>query len=382
MEAFDAVVVGAGVSGVPAAVAAAGAGARTLLLERTDRPGGLMLSGLGFPVCGLFQNGTARPPAVLNPGFPETFYLAVCALESDPVQGMGRVTVCRCPTDWFERFYRDQIEKMPALTACFGARRIQVKMRDRRIQSISFCLPDGTEKTCAVGQMIDCTGSGTIIVRSAAEQITPSAPALGGFCVRLTHARDDEMLSIRIPYVLRQACETGVLPTWCRWTACTPEPSGSLLLKFNLPADTPRQTAERDCRRAVHLLSSDIPALRGCRISRTSPGILAREGIRLRGRALLCADDVRAASGTAAVVRGAWPMEFWDARRGPQYEYLPEGTCYEIPLDTLRSVNIANLWAAGRLISADSMALASARVMGIAMATGEAAGRAAAENLT
>ncbi len=380
MEAFDAVVIGAGVSGVPAAVAAARAGARTLLLERLERPGGLMISGLGFPVCGLFYSGADRSPAVLNPGFPERFYRAVCIDYPDAAQAMGRVTVCRCPADWFEIFYRKQIEETPGLTACFGVRRIQMKTNNQQIQSISFRLPEGEEKMLAAGQVIDCTGNGAVLAQSGADCIVPTEPALGGFCIRLVRVRDDELLPIRIPYVLRQAGEAGVLPGWCRWTTCTPDGAGSLLLKFNLPAATPHEEVERDCRCAVDRLIADIAALRRCRIEQTSPGMLPREGVRLRGRAVLRAEDVRSARSVEhPAARGAWPIEFWDGQRGPQFEYLPDGACYEIPLDALRSVNIENLWAAGRLISAESMALASARVMGIAMATGEAAGRAAAE---
>ena len=59
-------------------------------------------------------------------------------------------------------------------------------------------------------------------------------------------------------------------------------------------------------------------------------------------------------------------------------ESIKDDDYYEIPLGCLKSKNIANLWCAGRTISADPIAFASVRVMGTGFATGHAAGVAAA----
>jgi hypothetical protein len=58
-------------------------------------------------------------------------------------------------------------------------------------------------------------------------------------------------------------------------------------------------------------------------------------------------------------------------------EYLPAGSYYEVPLRSLRVRGFANLWVAGKCLSADRLAQASARVAGTCWAMGEAAGRAA-----
>jgi hypothetical protein len=52
---------------------------------------------------------------------------------------------------------------------------------------------------------------------------------------------------------------------------------------------------------------------------------------------------------------------------------------FQIPLRALRARDRDNLWMAGRCISGDAIAHASYRVTGSAVATGTAAGRAAAE---
>ena len=69
-------------------------------------------------------------------------------------------------------------------------------------------------------------------------------------------------------------------------------------------------------------------------------------------------------------VKSAWPIEFWDQRKGPQYHYIPDGDYYEIPTRSLRSRDITNLFAAGRCISTYSKALASVRVTGTCLALG------------
>jgi FAD dependent oxidoreductase len=82
-----------------------------------------------------------------------------------------------------------------------------------------------------------------------------------------------------------------------------------------------------------------------------------------------------------AIARCAWPIEQWNAKGEPRFRYLPAGTHYEIPARCLRSSQIENLFMAGKTISADVDAIASARVMGCCLATGAAAGKIAADYL-
>ena len=58
--------------------------------------------------------------------------------------------------------------------------------------------------------------------------------------------------------------------------------------------------------------------------------------------------------------------------------FFNERDYYEIPLDCLRPAELDNVLVAGRCLSADAGAMTSARVIGTALATGWAAGTAAA----
>ena len=71
-------------------------------------------------------------------------------------------------------------------------------------------------------------------------------------------------------------------------------------------------------------------------------------------------------------------MERWTNSPRPEMTYFAERDYYDIPLDCLRPVELDNVFVAGRCFSATTGAMTSARVIGTALATGWAAGTAAA----
>jgi hypothetical protein len=378
---YDVAVVGAGVSGVPAAVAASRAGAKTLLLERTRRLGGTMPDSFGFPICGLFKNDTSRRPELLNNGLPGEFFSIISKESPDSVVAMGRVYVCQSPLSQFESIYSNWIEEKN-LTVCFDVDHFSLETQNNQIRAVQFQGPDGMCQTCTVGAVVDCTGGGEVITQCGAEQIVPNKLPLSGFSVHLRGVENDALLPIKVPYALRKAAESGEIPSYGALTVYSDGENGSSFCKFSVPSETSRANAEQTARKVLQSLQKQIPALRSMEIVEFSPEVLHREGVRLKGDIVLSAEDVRTGRRFSdAVAQGAWPMEYWDEKTGPRYEFSEDDSAYDIPLRALHSVNIQNLWAAGRAVSADSMALASVRVMGLAMATGEAAGRAAAESL-
>ena len=86
--------------------------------------------------------------------------------------------------------------------------------------------------------------------------------------------------------------------------------------------------------------------------------------------------DVKEGSRFADVAcRACWPIEHWHPQKGISLEYLPDGQDYDIPLRSLRVAGFENLWAAGKCLSAEPRAQASARVVGTCWAMGEAVGK-------
>ena len=382
-QTWDVIVAGAGAAGVPAAVSAARRGAKTLLLEQRPAPGGTMTAGLGFPVCGLFENDTTRPPRLLNAGLSEEFFSAVCAVDSDPAVAMGRVYICRCSANLFQRISEDWLARA-RVAFLPNVQNLQVEEGAGKISALRFRVADGPMQTAVAGQVIDCTGNGAVVQESSAERIEPQTLPLSGFSVRLRGVDADDLLPVKVPYELRHAADAGTLPAWCRFTFFSPGVVGcnDAFCKFSPPANCSVAQVRETVRCALEILKKRLPAFQAAELVETSSAVLLREGVRLKGGVVLCEEDILAGRTVAdPVARGAWPMEYWDAENGPQFTFAPDGSSYEISARCLRSVNVKNLIAAGRCLSASSAALSSARVIGTAIATGEAVGRLAVERL-
>jgi hypothetical protein len=127
-------------------------------------------------------------------------------------------------------------------------------------------------------------------------------------------------------------------------------------------------------------LRDTVPGFGGSFVSHVAPQVGVRETRRIVGRATLDRDDVLGArKAPDAVARAAWPIELWQpGAGGPHYEYVADGDHYDVPRGCLEARGCANLFAAGRCVSATHEAMGSARVIGTCLATGEAAGRLAA----
>jgi hypothetical protein len=140
---------------------------------------------------------------------------------------------------------------------------------------------------------------------------------------------------------------------------------------------------EREARMLVdqlqRFLIGNTNACRNARFSSVAPQLGVRGGRRLSGRSRLTDEDVLGTrKSVMGVARGCWPMERWTNRPRPEMTYFNERDYYDIPLDCLRPVELDNVLVAGRCFSATCGAMSSARVIGTAMATGWAAGTAAA----
>jgi hypothetical protein len=141
------------------------------------------------------------------------------------------------------------------------------------------------------------------------------------------------------------------------------------------------QEGRRRARALVEFLRT-VPAFARAFVSHAAPQVGMRESRRVIGRYALTREDVLAGRRfDDGVARADWPIELWEAgQRGPRYEYLEDGLTYEIPLRSLRARDVENLFVVGRCMSATHEALGSARVIGTCLATGEAAGIAAADH--
>ncbi|MFC0220830.1 FAD-dependent oxidoreductase [Pseudochelatococcus lubricantis] len=135
----------------------------------------------------------------------------------------------------------------------------------------------------------------------------------------------------------------------------------------------------RQVREFVRFFRKMVPGYESTFLSATASCVGVRESRRIKGRATLTDDDVRSGRDFAdAVARGGFPIDSHDAKGNSMDGTEPVPSGYDIPLGAMLPVNGPNLIAAGRCISAERRALASARITGTCMAMGQAAGTAAA----
>jgi len=377
-ETVDIVVVGAGTSGIVAALTAARLGARVALVEAHAQIGGMATWGLHRFVCGLFLADGERSGEPLHGETTVDFCTRLA-------QGDVRAKALRRGRLWVLPFAGGE-----ALAACAG----ELVAREPNIrrclgESLERVLCDGgkvVELVLASGlslrlkAAVDCTGSAALCRQAGAAVTWPDSPALAGFGFELQGVDEREAgalgLSVEVPMALRREVEAGRLPRHLAFATYEPGGvAGTAWIKLAVPSASVN-SARGDADLAAAVLKRH-PAFRGASLTAYSPGVLERETCHLCGEYVLTGPDVLSARKFGdGVVRNAWPVERWDAQRGVCYRYLPPGDWSEIPARCLRpDRGAANLFCAGAALSADFEAAASVRVMGVCMASGEAAAR-------
>jgi hypothetical protein len=351
----DIAIVGSGAAGIAAAVTAARAGRTTLLLDQNNAAGGTGgFSGL-TTLCGLFDD----EGKFLNAGFTREFAEAIA--EAAPVR-MGKVWVLPYRPEKFRAAAAGFLASSPNLQTHWNSPLTEVLVENHRIVHLNGV---------AVGAVIDCTGTAEVARAAGANCLateeTTQAPAV---IFPLQHVTRDLSSPPAAAQVLLPLARAGFPPL--NFQAGL-EP-GTLTVKFTGPAEQVKDL--------IQFLRSNIAGFESCSTPLEKFTEARRAGRMIIGQYLLTGGDVLAGkSFPDAVARCAWPIEQWNAAGIPRYQYLPPGTHYEIPARSLRAAKVENLFMAGKTISADGDAIASARVMGICLATGVAAGHLAASHL-
>jgi len=379
-------VIGAGVAGTAAAVAAARAGARTILVEKEPYFGGTGYAGMFQHICGLYLNGEAVPSETLNPGIPREIARRLREAAPDKViTKIGLVHVLPYTREDLQSVLTAMCYAEKDVATLRGYAMVSVLMERHEVRTVSVEGPHGTQ-VITPKAVIDCSGSGEAAAMAGAEfELAPSAERqMAGFTMHLKGLKDpDDSLPIKVPFLLAKAVQEGKLGPLMRFTTFSPgDQADEGFCKMSVvPDSTPeRDEQARNDAIAVHAyLSSLLPAFKGSYIAGMSPKVLEREERLVRGEYTLTAADILAARKFPdGVIKNAWPIELWDRTMGTHYQYVPLGDYYEVPFRCLQVQGIANMLTAGRCISVTHEALGSVRVMGACMALGEQAGKAAA----
>ena len=392
----DVLVIGGGAAGVAAATAAGRAGARVVLLERYGFLGGLATTAQVGTICGLYlRDATGAEATPVAGGFAQEFASRLQrATDTKPIRVMdtGLWVLPYLPSA-FARVADAVVSESGNITVVLHATVAEAQAEAShlcQIRALAWNEPLLFRPTTVV----DCTGEATaaaLVGASAENGATDQAPALVFVLENVDPGLAGRGL-LEVRRELHRAVEDGTLPALCERLSLVPGTgsNGRLALKLSLlPANPDRALWqqvtdwEREARALLgplqKFLVKNIASCRNARLDSVAPQLGVRSGRRILGRARLADEDVLDTRKTPlGIARGCWPMERWTNSPRPEMTYFAERDYYDIPLDCLRPVELDNVLVAGRCLSATTGAMTSARVIGTALATGWAAGTAAA----
>lgn len=390
----DVVVAGGGPAGMAAAVTAARRGASVVLLENYGFFGGNLTAASVGTICGLYMKTSAGgfQPVVGGFGAEMADSLRKRAAGNGPVPFKETAVFLYVP--WaVKRLADDLVTSTAGLTGYLHARVTGVVVEGGRVTHAIVASKSGP--VAVAGEVfVDATGDADLAVAAglpavlgppdhrqfASMQffIEGADPAhafasIGGLGKAIEeHGAHLSRSSGALIPTMRPGEFLGAMTRVRRADGGALDPTDLSDITFGEIEG--RRVAEE----AALFVREHVPGFENSFLADTAAQLGIREGRRLVGRTTLRGDDVK--SGTHfedGIAACAWPQEYHTRGRETDYIFLPPDTYYQIPYKALLPEGIENLAVAGRCVSADHEALASVRVMGPAMALGQAAGTAA-----
>jgi hypothetical protein len=382
-------VAGGGLAGVCAALAAARNGASVILVQDRSRLGGNSSSEIRMHVCG--ANHTKELSLWRETGIIEELKLTESAVNRQ-----------RSFEIWDLILY-DKVVSEPNITLLLDTAIVDAEVADGKIVRVTAASPMLAERyPIEARHFIDCTGDAAL------------AAVAGARCMRGREARDRHGESL--------APETADLKTMGNSLLFQARMHGTPML-FRPPAWARKFTKEdfkhrpirsweygywwiewggeldtiKDNRRIRHELlrilmgvwdhiknSGQYPESENWALEWVGmlPG--KRESRRIIGNHVMVQKELENAElFPDRVAYGGWPMDDhppggMDSRDLPPCEQIHFKQPYSVPLRSLYSADLANLFMAGRNLSASHVALTSTRVMATCATLGQAVGTAAA----
>jgi hypothetical protein len=391
MQCWDVIVAGGGSAGLSAALVAARGGARTLLIERQQLLGGMGVNALVHTFCGLFHPDVSRPWAWLNPGLPQEIGEAMMVRTGQSAPDlMGRVYVLRQSPSLFATLADELCAAEKTLVRVSGAEWCGLHRNEEgwEIETMAH----GSHEEHFTKALVDTTGDATgarflgdeFWTQAEAERLY--RPAYVCSLPRVTGVHDETWRLMLGAQIVR-AVRDGKLPEAAMGAQVRDSTSaGEMFLTIDLeagkgswdPLDAGKRADVESTGRDVairlwQMLRVEHPDFQNCPAPVLPVQAGIRESARYVGDAVLTGDELAVCTRFEdEVALAGWPMEKRETARGPKFRYFDRPEPAGIPEGCLRSARLPGLFFAGRCLSADHEALASVRVMGTCMATGQA----------
>ena len=385
---------GGGASGVAAAVAAAQNGAKTALVERSAYLGGKATAAYVGTICGAYYRSQNQDAKFVSGGFLKQFIdglqnalqtIPVCnseGLHFLPYQKAAFKSLC-------DRLIKDNgIDLYLQSTIHFAER------QGNDIEYISVLNYDKNIHLKGAS-FVDCTGDAVMIdlldldhIRSDKYQTSTQVFSVNNLAGETIQAFKMSMLKslqkgMNEDGLTKAAKRLSIMPG----TIDLNQVYFKLSIPFEIDEKINRMSNLNVYARSLVLeiynyLKDKNSNFENSKLSEISDEVGIRTGRRHLGKEVLQKETVlEAKKSTLSIARGAWPIEHWNMDTKPTMEYFDFDEYYDIPYGCLCSNTVDNLYFAGRNISADDGAIASARVIGTCLQTGFAAGMIASDKV-
>lgn len=380
----DICVLGAGITGVSAALEAARLGRKVTLVDSLPALGGQAVNSIIGTFCGLFANGTH--------GRQLTHGIADGILHDLGAQGAlyyrrggpSNTTVVMYDEVALSRWIEEAVRKAD-ITVLLGTILRGVTRDGRRVRGLDLATRYGDVKLSATG-FVDATGDAALTWEAGFSCREHADGPIYGTQMMVLEGIDEGKAPGRSEFTARaraKASEYGLVRT--DGFAFIFPGRGTALVNLT-HVETPLDPVEASKKAllgkaqtddVLRFLKGEYPDAFGQARVRSYglPGI--RQTRWIEGRQQLTLEDVRA--GTAfpdAVARTSWPIELHDRPEGYVWEPFGDDHLHYVPFGSLVPAEADNIVAAGRCIDGDSAALSSVRVMGPCIAMGAAAAHA------
>lgn len=401
----EVLVVGGGAAGVAAAVTAARQGLSVTLIERYGFCGGGAVAGLSGTVCGLYEateRNEARPTQVVF-GFADEFCRRLTDMGglAAPVIYGKTWTRVHDPLIWREA--ADSFLREAGVRVVFHAVVIGALMEGDVVQGLEVWTKEGILDARA-GLVIDASGDADVAAMAGlpssvgdngrVQNPTMIFRLLGVDIERFEQAYGaDTIMPPEISAMIQEANASGeyALPRAKIWLFKTTRPGELLCNCTRVLGPDGRELntlfwrdfsdAELEGRRQMREYARFFrDRLVGCEASFVNDSgvqVGVRQTRQIVGMATLSNNDVVAGAKFAdGIARSPWPIEL-HAGAKPRVEWLLDDV-YEVPYGCFVPQKGEGLLAAGRCLSAQHEAVASARVTAQCFSYGHAIGHAAA----
>lgn len=371
----DVVVIGGGMAGVSAASSAAVSGAKVILVERFGALGGMLTTGGVANFCGQIEEQGEVFDKILN------------GLKKYNALGEGlRPTVFNYE---ILSLVLQEILLERGVKILLHTRLVDVLAKGNIIKECVICGKSGLE--AIRGKVfIDCSGDADFARYAGVSTIKgdgKSGYQLPMSKMAFVREVDDDGFLMQVPEDWPTKIDKKEdLPMVSVW----PDGPGGKALKIKIPMFDSTTTegltnAEIQARRRTMDVLNYYQKTENkkWRLTHSSPIIGIREGCRIEGDYILTVDDLRAGrSFDDGVARGTFYLDGHGLTDDKRTYILPKDQLnvppYQIPMRSLISKDADNLLMAGRCMSADQLALSSARVSTSCSMMGQAVGIAAA----